>query len=406
MMLNKEMQAVNQLTMKYSGIGYLYKPFSWDDFYKWIPEKGMTKEIEVTGKSLDLLDGIVQGFQQGDFGVAYDRLYQVCQYTYEHSDSQLIASELYELVDQVQHKVLDTHILKLHTMVSKIQLEPVHTKYAEGLGIWTFKIVDFLFMKLYQGKQEILHNVLYYIHTHIQEDISLKDIVVSCNVSQGYISRIFKHKLNMTIMQYIHKKKINLAKEYILGTEKSGSYIANILGYSDVSYFCKIFGQDELTKKVDLKQPGQYAANETVTLVGPKGSIEKVRILGPFRNDTQVEISLTDSFTLGVPGVIRESGDLRETPGITLLGPKGKLTISQGVIVAHRHIHMHPDDARRMGVVDKERVTVTVHGERELTFSNVIIRVSPKFALEMHIDVDEANAGRIKNNDIGIVSKS
>lgn len=167
-----------------------------------------------------------------------------------------------------------------------------------------------------------------------------------------------------------------------------------------------LFGQDELTKKVDLKQPGQYAANETVTLVGPKGSIEKVRILGPFRNDTQVEISLTDSFTLGVPGVIRESGDLRETPGITLLGPKGKLTISQGVIVAHRHIHMHPDDARRMGVVDKERVTVTVHGERELIFSNVIIRVSPKFALEMHIDVDEANAGRIKNNDIGIVSKS
>lgn len=167
-----------------------------------------------------------------------------------------------------------------------------------------------------------------------------------------------------------------------------------------------LYGQDELSKKVDLKQPGQYAANETVTLIGPKGSIEKVRILGPFRNETQVEISLTDSFTLGVPGVIRESGDLRGTPGITLIGPKGKVTISQGVIVAHRHIHMHPDDATRMGVVDKERVTVTVHGERELTFSNVIIRVSPKFALEMHIDVDEANAGRIKNNDIGIVSKS
>ena len=252
MMLNKETQAVNQMTMKYSGIGYLYKPFSWDDFYKWIPAKGMTKEKEVTGKSLDLLEEIVQGFQQGDFEVAYDRLYQVCQYTYEHSDSQSIASELYELVDQVQHKVLDTHILKLHTMVSKIQLEPVHTKYAEGLAIWTFKIVDFLFMKLYQGKQEILHNVLYYIHTHIQEDISLKDIVVSCNVSQGYISRIFKHKLNMTIMQYIHKKKINLAKEYILGTEKSGSYIANILGYSDVSYFCKIF------KKHEHKTISQY----------------------------------------------------------------------------------------------------------------------------------------------------
>ena len=156
-----------------------------------------------------------------------------------------------------------------------------------------------------------------------------------------------------------------------------------------------LFGQDNLTKKVDLKQPGQYAANETVTLIGPKGSIEKVRILGPFREETQVEISLTDSFVLGVPGVIRESGDLKGTPGITLMGPKGVVTISQGVIVASR-----------MGVFDKERVSVTIYGERELTFSNVIVRVSPKFALEMHIDVDEANAGYIKNNDIGIVSKT
>ena len=154
-----------------------------------------------------------------------------------------------------------------------------------------------------------------------------------------------------------------------------------------------LFGQDNLTKKVDLKQPGQYAANETVTLIGPK-------------EETQVEISLTDSFVLGVPGVIRESGDLKGTPGITLMGPKGVVTISQGVIVAHRHIHMHPSDASRMGVFDKERVSVTIYGERELTFSNVIVRVSPKFALEMHIDVDEANAGYIKNNDIGIVSKT
>lgn len=168
----------------------------------------------------------------------------------------------------------------------------------------------------------------------------------------------------------------------------------------------KLFGQDELTKKTDLKQPGQYAANETVSLIGPKGCIERVRILGPFRDETQVEISLTDSFLLGVAGAIRESGDLKETPGITLRGPKGELRISQGVIVAHRHIHMHSSDASRMGVLDKERVSVTIYGERALTFSNVIVRVSPKFALEMHIDVDEANAGRIKNNDIGIVSKT
>lgn len=245
MMLNKETQDVTQMTMKYSGIGYLYKPFSWDAFYKWIPELGIVKEKDSVGESLDLLDGIVQVFQQGNFEGAYDRLYQVCQYTYEHSDSQFITSKLYTLVDQVQQKVLNTHTSMIHMLEKKIPLNNVHTKYAEGLAIWTLKIVDFLFIKLYQGKQNILYNVLYYIHEHIQEDISLKDIVVSCNVSQGYISRIFKHKLNMTIMQYIHKKKINIAKEYILGTEKSGSYIANILGYSDVSYFCKIFKKHE-----------------------------------------------------------------------------------------------------------------------------------------------------------------
>lgn len=165
-----------------------------------------------------------------------------------------------------------------------------------------------------------------------------------------------------------------------------------------------LFGQEELTKKADLKQPGQFAANEVVTLIGPKGRIEKVRVLGPFRETTQVEVSLTDTFTLGVKGVIRESGQLEGTPGITLEGPAGTVTIDHGVIVAHRHIHMHPNDAQRMGVHDKDTVTVTIYGQRKLTFSNVIIRVSPKFALEMHIDVDEANAGGIKNGMVGIVN--
>lgn len=168
--------------------------------------------------------------------------------------------------------------------------------------------------------------------------------------------------------------------------------------------FKVLFGADaELHKKSDLKQPGQFAAEETVTLVGPRGQIAKVRILGPYRTASQVEISLTDSYTLGVKPVIRESGKLDGTPGITIVGPKGSLELKEGVIVAYRHIHMHPSDAVRMGLKDKDIVNVKVYGIRGLIFANVLVRVSPKFALEMHIDVDEANAGGIKNNDIGIV---
>lgn len=167
-----------------------------------------------------------------------------------------------------------------------------------------------------------------------------------------------------------------------------------------------LFGPDaELHKKTDLKQPGQFAAEEVVTIRGPKGDFERVRILGPLRPQTQVEISLSDSFRLGVKGMIKESGKLADTPGLELIGPKGKVQLSEGTIVALRHIHMSPDDARRMNVKDGDFVNVQIFGLRKLMLSNVLIRVSPKYQLEMHLDMDEANAGGIKNGDTAILSK-
>ncbi|MFN8260440.1 MAG: acetate/propionate family kinase [Chitinophagales bacterium] len=164
-----------------------------------------------------------------------------------------------------------------------------------------------------------------------------------------------------------------------------------------------LFGKDyELTEYKPLSQPGQYAANETVTIVGKKNKIENVRILGPLRPKDQVEISKTDEFFLGVDAPVRESGNVSGTPGITLQGPKGSVTLKEGVIVAWRHIHMHPADAELFGVKDKDVVSVDVDDEdRPLTFKNVLIRVSDKFKLEMHIDTDEGNAAEIKSGEEG-----
>ncbi|WP_338826443.1 Phosphate propanoyltransferase [Moorella thermoacetica] len=156
----------------------------------------------------------------------------------------------------------------------------------------------------------------------------------------------------------------------------------------------------ELTKLRDVVQPGQFAAKETVTIVGPKGVLEKVRVLGPLRSYTQVEISRTDSFKLGVNPPIRDSGDHEGSPGCVLVGPAGVVTLKQGVIIALRHIHMHTNDAKRYGLKDKDLVTVQVGGERGLIFTNVLVRVNPNFRLEFHVDTDEANACLLNNNDM------
>jgi acetate kinase len=159
----------------------------------------------------------------------------------------------------------------------------------------------------------------------------------------------------------------------------------------------------QLTRHDDLSQPGQYACKEQLTIVGPKGRIERVRVLGPARKYTQVEIAMTEQFKLGVHPPIRESGDIADTPGCTLEGPAGSVKLERGVICALRHVHMTPADALRYGVRDKSVVRVRIAGDRELVFGDVLVRVDPNFALAMHIDTDEANAANVQTGAQGFI---
>jgi acetate kinase len=162
-----------------------------------------------------------------------------------------------------------------------------------------------------------------------------------------------------------------------------------------------LFGEGyELTERRPVSQPGQFVCRETVDLVGPKGVIERVAIINPLRKETQVEVARTDAIALGVNPPLRESGKLDGTPGLTLRGPKGSVVIDHGVILAHRHVHMHTDDAKRFGVQDKGIIRVRVEGERETVFGDVIVRVSDQFALDMHVDTDEANASGLTNDSV------
>jgi acetate kinase len=159
----------------------------------------------------------------------------------------------------------------------------------------------------------------------------------------------------------------------------------------------KLFGAGYALKpRVDLSQRGQFSAQETVTLVGPRGRIENVRVMGPPRAQDQVEISRSDEFVLGIDAPVRISGDLANTPGITLEGPAGRTTIPHGVVCARRHIHMSPADAQRLGIEDHATVAVRIDSDgRDLTFNDVTVRVAPDFSLELHLDTDEANAAGV-----------
>jgi acetate kinase len=166
----------------------------------------------------------------------------------------------------------------------------------------------------------------------------------------------------------------------------------------------KLFGPGhQLTPEHELSQPGQFACREKVDLVGPKGKIANVRVLGPTRKETQVEIAMTEQFKVGIQPPIRESGDLANTPGIVLSGPAGTAAIPRGVICAQRHIHMSPDDAMRFRLRDKYVVRVRVEGERELIYGDVVVRVNPNYRLAMHIDTDEGNAANIRTGMIGYI---
>ena len=151
----------------------------------------------------------------------------------------------------------------------------------------------------------------------------------------------------------------------------------------------------KLTPEHDLSQPGQFASKQTVTLAGPRGQIKNVRILGPCRDYTQVELALTDAYHLGLKPPVRCSGDLNGSSPITLIGPKAKLDLDQGAIVAWRHIHFDPESAKKARVKDGQMVKVRVGGEREIIFCNVRVRVNPHYRLAMHLDTDEANAAGI-----------
>lgn len=161
-----------------------------------------------------------------------------------------------------------------------------------------------------------------------------------------------------------------------------------------------LFGHP-LTAKRPLSQPGQYLANERVTVIGPKGKFENVAVLGPERKEAQVEISLTDGRVLGIDAPIRQSGDVAGTPGAVLIGSHGQVTIPQGVMAAQRHIHLTPEDGAKFGVKDKQIVRLQAFTARPVMFEDVLVRIHPDYAAAVHLDYDEANACGFQNGDLG-----
>ena len=161
-----------------------------------------------------------------------------------------------------------------------------------------------------------------------------------------------------------------------------------------------LFGHP-LTHHRDLSQPGQFLARERVTVIGPKGRFEHVAVLGPERKEAQVEISLTDGRVLGIEPPIRLSGRVTDSPGVDLVGPRGRIALEQGVIVAQRHIHMTPEDAARQGVTDRQMVKLQVFSRRPVIFEDVAVRVSPEYATYAHLDYDEANGCGLEKGDLG-----
>ena len=161
-----------------------------------------------------------------------------------------------------------------------------------------------------------------------------------------------------------------------------------------------LFGHP-LTPKRPLSQPGQYLANERVTVIGPQGEFRNVAVLGPERKEAQVEISITDARTLGIDAPVRLSGDVSGSPGCVIVGQCGRVTLPQGVIAAKRHIHLTPEDAARFGIRDKQTVKLRTYTARPVVFEDVAVRVSPEFASYVHLDYDEANACGFRKGDLG-----
>lgn len=194
------------------------------------------------------------------------------------------------------------------------------------------------------------------------------------------------------VMQQLGENNANTDNEVPVGVSNRHIHLS-------VADLETLFGKGyELTPIKNLSQPGQFACKETLTIVGPSlRPIENVRVLGPVRKNSQVEISRTDSFTLKVKPPVRESGDISGSAPITIIGPKGVVTLKEGCIIANRHIHMSIDEGKQFGLSDGEYVDVEVNGERRTKFYDVQVRVHKDFRLEMHIDTDDANAAGIGN---------
>ena len=234
-------------------------------------------------------------------------------------------------------------------------------------------------------------------HAVVSTDDSPVNILVICNNDERLLA--------WEALRAIERNQITLAikgqAEAPIPIEVSAHHVH--LSQTDVE---KLFGRGhQLTPEHELSQPGQFASAEKVNLIGPKGKISNVRVLGPTRKETQVEIAMTEQFKVGIQPPIRESGDLANTPGIVLEGPQGTSAIERGVICAQRHIHMSPEDAMRFRLRDKYVVRVRIQGERELIFGDVVVRVNPNYRLAMHIDTDEGNAASIKTGMQGFVEE-
>ena len=186
-----------------------------------------------------------------------------------------------------------------------------------------------------------------------------------------------------------------LAQRLFVELEASGRHV-----HVTAQQALELFGHC-LTPKRPLSQPGQFLAEQRVTVVGPKGEFRDVAVLGPERKQAQVEISLTDGRTLGIQPPIRLSGDIQGSPGAVLVGSRGRVTLEQGVIAAQRHIHLTPEAAAHFGVKDRQRVKLQALTERPVIFQDVIVRVSPDFAPYAHLDYDEANACGFQKGDLG-----
>lgn len=194
--------------------------------------------------------------------------------------------------------------------------------------------------------------------------------------------------------------KIDALAEAILGRlfvpmEASGRHV-----HVTKEQALTLFGHS-LTPARPLSQPGQFLAGERVTVIGPKGEFQNVAVLGPERSDAQVEISLTDGKTLGITPPIRLSGKVEDTPGVTLVGPKGRVTLPHGVMAAQRHIHLSPEEGRRFNVTDKQVVRLQTFTDRPVVFEDVVVRIHPDFRAAVHLDYDEANACGFRKGDLG-----